>query len=172
MTDLATIAAPRRPLRPAVAPMVFLAVGGAAAAGLVLGRWSGASTLRWDPHLVVLLRFMAAVKLAGVLGASALSLWRARTPLSAGTAFAMVAALASMALAPGLIWSLAHVGLAAALFHGGLLAFLVMAWRDDPRQVPADRAGLRAIHHQTRSAAVYDHGGWNAGSASPLHSRN
>ena len=133
MTDLAhAAAAERRPSsRSLFATAVVLAVGGATVAGLVLGRWTGDPTLRWDPQLVVLLRFMAAVKFAGVLAASALSLWRARTPVSAGVAVAAVAALASMALAPGLIWFTAHVATAAALFHAGLLTFLVMAWRDD-----------------------------------------
>ena len=120
-------ALPRRRVPP-FAPVCAFIVTGAAVAGLVLGRWSAAAP--WDPPLAALLRFMAAIKFAGVIAASALVLWRVRTPLSSRATFASVAALASMALAPGLIWSLAHIVLAAALFHAGLLTLFVLAWRD------------------------------------------
>ena len=162
MTDLAhtiprTIAtpssaacAPRRWHGVPFAPVCVLAVGGATLAGLVAGRWSGNSTLAWDPQLVVLLRFMAAVKLAAVIAASALTLWRARAPFSARATVTAIAALAAMALAPGLIWSLAQVGLAAGLFHAGLLTLLVMAWRDD--RVPV-RARPAARNQASRSGA-------------------
>ena len=152
----ATCAPPRRRGVP-FAPLCILAVGGATITGLVAGRWSGGSTLAWDPQLVVLLRFMAAVKLAAVVAASALALWRARAPVSSRAAVVAAAALASMALAPGLIWSLAHVGLAAGLFHAGLLTLLVMAWRDDRvpiRARPIARA--RAIRGAARFTMATD----------------
>ncbi len=136
-----TVHAPARRRVPPFAPVCVLTVIGAALAGLVLGRWSAAAGAAWDPQLVALLRFMAAIKFAGVIAASALVLWRARTPFPNRAAFASVAALASMALAPGLIGSLAHIALAAALFHAGLLTLLVLAWRDD--RMPARAAANR-----------------------------
>ncbi len=170
MTNLAPAAA--TPRRAALAPLIVLATAGGAVAGFALGRWSGVPTAGWDPHLLVLLRFMAAVKLAGVAAAAALTLWRVRRPLPIGAAIATVVALAAMALAPGLIWSLAHVGLAAMAFHGGLLTLLVLAWRDDRLPVRRRAVDRRAINPDARSTAPYDHPTWNAGPASPFASRN
>ena len=132
----------RRPARPSFAAVFVLAVGGASVAGVVIGRAADVPVSAWDPHLVVLLRFMAGAKVSVVVAASCLVVWRARRPVTRGAAFAWVAASASMAIAPGLIWSLAHVGLAAGLFHAGVLTFLVLAWSDErlpfrPRSRPA-----------------------------------
>jgi hypothetical protein len=35
-----------------------------------------------------------------------------------------------MAAGPVLIWDMAHVGIGAALLHGGLLAMVLLLWRD------------------------------------------
>ncbi len=84
-----------------------------------------------EPRLALLLRFMAAVKAATVLAALGLTCWRLRSPVATSAALGYVAALAAMAAAPGLIWSLNHVALGAACFHVGLFGFLVCALRDD-----------------------------------------
>ncbi len=147
MTDLSCNAgASRAPLRLPFGLALFGAVGGAAALGLALGRMADISTAGWDAQLVTLLRFMAALKFAGVVAGAALVLWRAGTPMIPRTAGAYAAALATMALAPGLIWSLAHVALAAGLFHAGLLTFLVLAWRDTDGLEVALRSRRRAVN--------------------------
>ena len=85
--------------------------------------------MEWQ--LVFLLRFMALMKGAMVLGALGLTRWRLRRPASDRLAIGYAAALAAMAMAPGLIWSLAAIAPGAACFHAGLLLFLLLAWRDD-----------------------------------------
>jgi hypothetical protein len=52
-----------------------------------------------------------------------------RVPLGPGLAAGLVAAVASMAAAPVLMWHVAHVGKGALLFHGGMLLLLVLGWR-------------------------------------------
>ncbi len=84
-----------------------------------------------DPQLALLLRFMAALKGAVVLGALGLACWRLRAPVTSATVFGYAAALAAMSTAPGLIWSLGHVAAGAASFHAGALGFAVVALRDD-----------------------------------------
>jgi hypothetical protein len=39
-------------------------------------------------------------------------------------------AAAAMAAGPGLIWNMVHIGLGALFLHAGLVATLVMLWRD------------------------------------------
>ena len=108
--------------------VVVATVGGAGAIAL--------ATLVREPngyegHLALLLRFMAALKALTALGAFALLRWRFRAPITAGTALGYLAAFAPMTVAPGLIWSLAHVTMGALCFHAGLVAMLALALRDD-----------------------------------------
>ena len=131
--------------RPAVARLpraglLYAAVGAAGLGGLVAGRWVGSGGEGMEWQLVFLLRFMALVKGAMVLGALGLTQWRLRRPASDRLALGYGVALATMALAPGLIWSLAAIAPGAACFHAGLLAFLVLAWRDDAVALPTRRA--------------------------------
>ena len=84
-----------------------------------------------DGHLALLLHFMAALKAATALGALGLLSWRVRSPVATLSAVGYLAAFALMAVAPGLIWSLAHVAAGAVCFHVGLFAFLGLALRDD-----------------------------------------
>ena len=117
---------------------VCAALVAATAAGLLLGQAGATDSGAFEPRLLLLLRFMAALKFAGVVAAALLVHWRLTRPASPRLALAYVATVAAMALAPGLIWSLSHVGLAAALFHAGLLGFLVLAWKDKdvlPRRI-------------------------------------
>lgn len=135
MTDLPflrSVAAPARARLPIAAPLLlYAAVGTAAVGGLLVGRAVSGDIGGYEDKLVLLLRFMAAMKTAGVVAAALLVHWRLSRPIAPRLALGYGAALVLMAAAPGLIWSLAHVGLAAGLFHAGLLAFLVLAWRDD-----------------------------------------
>ena len=133
MTDLAALPssaarAGRRPGRSAILAGMLVV---AAFAGVALGRAHAADASGFEGTLVLLLRFMAICKAAGVLGAAALVVWRLGRPLGA-TAFAgYVVALALMAAAPGLIWGLGLIAPGALVFHAGLLTFLVLAARDD-----------------------------------------
>lgn len=142
MTAIAFVRSPKAaPVRlPARTLSLYGAVVLAAGAGiLVAARQSGASdAMEWQ--LALLLRFMAVVKMAMVAGALGVAHWRLRDPGSAGTVLGLVAATALMAVAPGLIWSCRHIILGASCFHLGLLAYLVIAWRDGRGSWPVRRA--------------------------------
>ena len=133
MTDLvaqpsSAIRASRRPGRAAILAGTLVA---AFLAGAALGRAHAADASTFEGTLVMLLRFMAVCKAAGVLGAAALVAWRLGRPLGTPVFAGYLAALAAMAVAPGLIWSLGLIAPGALLFHAGLLTFLVLAARDD-----------------------------------------
>ena len=112
MTDLSlSPARAASPTRRVPWPLIlYAAVGTAAVAGFVGGRLAGAETGGMEWQLVFLLRFMAAVKGAMVLGALGLAQWRLRRPASDRLAAGYALALVAMAAAPGLIWSLARTG--------------------------------------------------------------
>ena len=61
-------------------------------------------------------------------------------PIRAGWFTAYAVACAAMAAGPGLIWHMDAVRTGAALLHGGLLAAVILVWRD-----PAVEARLAAI---------------------------
>jgi hypothetical protein len=77
-----------------------------------------------------LLRAMALIKCAMALAAAAGILWRLSTPASLPWLGAYVVGCFAMAAGPGLIWGMVHVGAGALLLHAGLLASLVLIWRD------------------------------------------
>ena len=131
MTDLSYRTPTKAAGRVAAPPLLYAVVGLAALLGVLIGQAAGGAIDTVEGPLRLLIRFMAAMKLAGVVGAAALIHWRLRQPIPRRMATAYVVSLAPMAVAPGLIWSLAHVGLAALLFHAGLLMFLYLAWKDD-----------------------------------------
>ena len=133
MTDLSYVHAPAAvPVRRLPWPAIlYFAVGSAGVAGYIAGRHAGTASDGMEWQLAFLLRFMAIVKGAMMLGALGLTQWRLRQPISDRLAVAYTLALAAMALAPGLIWSLAAIASGAAIFHAGLLVYLVLAWRDD-----------------------------------------
>ncbi len=133
MTDLAALpsSAARAGRRPGHTVILASTLVAAAFAGAALGRTHATDASGFEASLVMLLRFMAVCKAAGVLGAAALVVWRLGRPLGA-TAFAgYVVTLALMAAAPGMIWSLSLIAPGALVFHAGLLTFLVLAARDD-----------------------------------------
>lgn len=88
-----------------------------------------------EPELAVLLRGMAAIKgLLAVLAAS-LVCWRFGLPISVRAAGAYATCAGLMFVACALIWQLAFIPLAAALFHAGGIGALLVAWREG-RQLP------------------------------------
>lgn len=143
MTDLPYLHARAAAPRLAWPAILYAAVGTAGvagvAAGLLAGRLAGHGPGDMEWQLALLLRFMAIVKGAMALGALALTQWRLRRPISPRLAAAYTVALAAMALAPGLIWSLAEIVPGAVAFHAGLLLFLVLAWRDGAVALPPRR---------------------------------
>jgi uncharacterized membrane protein YecN with MAPEG domain len=122
---LATLA-----LSPVVWRTVLLAV---CAAAVLAAAWVGepARVLQADPALAQLMRGMALIKAAIVLCAVALLLWRFGWPVGKPAGLAYVVSAALMAGATMLIWQMTFIPLAAALFHIGALAMLLVGWRDD-----------------------------------------
>jgi hypothetical protein len=98
----------------------------------------------------MLLRAMAGLKAGMALAVTSVILWRVGSPASAPRIIAYATAIVLMAAGPGLIWTLAHVGLGAAMLHGGLLMAIVLLWRDRAvgerlgTIVSARRAAVRA----------------------------
>ena len=96
--------------------------------------------------LTRLLRFMAVIKGAMAVGAAGALFWRLGSDVSPGRFAAYAACCAAMVAGPGLIWAMAHVGLGALLLHGGLIAVVVLLWRDPtmPHRLQAAVAWRRA----------------------------
>lgn len=86
-----------------------------------------------DPDLAVLLRAMALIKAALVVAALAILWWRFRWPVSSKVAGGYLVGTWLAAGATTMIWQLTHVAPAAALFHVGEIALLLLAWRDSAR---------------------------------------
>ncbi len=84
-----------------------------------------------DPDLATLLKGMAIIKTAILSVAGAAIWWRLGSPIGTGLAagYSLSAALAVAGAA--LVWTLTGLAFAPFLFDGGLLAFLVLALRDD-----------------------------------------
>jgi hypothetical protein len=110
-------------------------------AGLLVA--DGAETARAvaaDPDLARLLRAMAGLKALMALAAIGVMMWRLGSPVGPVRLGLYALAAAAIAAGPGLIWNLTHVGSGAALLHGGLLAGVLLLWRD-----PAVGARLQAV---------------------------
>jgi hypothetical protein len=121
----------------------LLLLGCAAAIGVALGFGDPAPSLRADPELAVLLRGMALIKAGIVMAALAAIAWRLGHPIGRATALAYLAGAWLTAAATALIWQLSAITLAAALFHVGALALLVVAYTDrKSAPSPAFAAGL------------------------------
>lgn len=112
-------------------PLPYACVFVAGATGLLAGHAMGGNAGAFESTLLLLLRFMAAMKFLAVLGAAGAVHWRLMAPIEGRLGAAYGAALLVMAVAPGLIWSLGGIALGALLFHVGLLTFLYLAWKDD-----------------------------------------
>jgi hypothetical protein len=99
------------------------------------------------PELTTLLRGMAAMKALAAGGLVAAIVWRLSAPIAWGRYVAYAAASACMAVGPVLIWNLVHLRLGALLLHAGLLAAVVLLWRD-----PAVGARLQGVIDRRRAA--------------------
>ena len=109
------------------------ALAASAVVALIAGILAGAALApahTTDPELATLLRFMALIKAGLGAGAGALAAWRFGSEISPRLAMGYTAAVALMALSPGLIWFASSLVLASALFHAGLLIGLAMAAGD------------------------------------------
>jgi hypothetical protein len=82
------------------------------------------------PELTRLLRAMAVIKSLMAAAAVAAMLWRLGAPVGLPWLAGYAAAAAAMAAGPGLIWDMAHVRLGALALHGGLVAAVLLLWRD------------------------------------------
>lgn len=99
------------------------------------------------PDLTRVLRGMALLKLTMASAAVAAIVWRLGTAIRPGALAAYVVAGAAMAGGPGLIWDMDYIRTGALLLHGGLLAIIVMLWRD-----PAVASRLAALVAARRAA--------------------
>jgi len=116
-----------RRLTPARARLILAAaMATAAAAGFALT----APATGADPALTRLLRAMAVIKILFAAGAGATLYWRLASPVAPWRLAAYATAAAAMAAGPGLIWNMSHIAAGAALLHGGLLATILLLWRD------------------------------------------
>jgi len=105
----------------------------AAALGGMLATDAGATAravAESGAELTRLLRAMAALKALMAAGAAASVLWRLGAPAAFSWFTGYALAAAAMAAGPGLIWGMAHVAAGAALLHAGLIAAIVLLWRD------------------------------------------
>jgi hypothetical protein len=134
ITPFGRISAPPAQLRwPAVARTAFLCVlilalaGGLAATG---GDAAARKIAAAGPELTRLLRAMAVLKALAATVAAAAILWRLAAPVSPARFAAYALAGVAMAAGPGLIWDMAHVAAGAVLLHTGLLASVLLLWRD------------------------------------------
>ena len=132
--------------RIAMALIVLVAVGLSFA--LVDAPATSRAVANAGTELTRLLRFMAVIKGGMALGALGAVLWRLGSDVSAGRFVTYGTCCAVMAAGPGLIWGMAHVGLGALLLHGGLVALLVLLWRDPAIPVRLEAAlALRRARH-------------------------
>ncbi|MBB1090339.1 hypothetical protein HUU61_03460 [Rhodopseudomonas palustris] len=83
-----------------------------------------------DAELVMLLRFMAAVKALLALVALGVSVWRLGFPASPALKVAYTLAPALMCAAPVVIWQMADVAFGAGLFHAGFVLLLLALYAD------------------------------------------
>ncbi len=82
------------------------------------------------PDLTRLLRGMALIKMLLASLAGAAVFWRLGAAIGPVRFTAYAAAGAAMAAGPGLIWDMSHVAAGAVLLHAGLLATILIFWRD------------------------------------------
>jgi len=111
---------------------LLLLVAAGAVAGMVAtgGDASAQAMADSGADLTRLLRAMAAIKALMAAGAVAAVLWRLGAAMTLPWFAAYALAAIGMAAGPGLIWGMAHVVAGAALLHAGLIAAIVLLWRD------------------------------------------
>ena len=110
-------------------------VVGSVAAAVVAWLASSAVGQAGEPELALLLRGMAAIKGLLALSAASLVWWRLGQPVSLHVASTYLVCSAALFFSTVLIWQLAFILAAAALFHAAGLVGLVVAMREG-RQMP------------------------------------
>ena len=136
---------PEATLSPAMARGLFvLLIVAAAALGVVStdAVTAQAAAAEAGEDLTRLLRLMMLIKAALVAVAVSAAFWRLGWPVSPVRFGTYALAGTAMVAGPGLIWSMAHVGLGALLMHAGLAATVVLLWRD-PAVMGAMAAALK-----------------------------
>jgi hypothetical protein len=121
------------PAAPSHARLLILLVIALALAAGVLASGPVASARAMSASgadLTRLLRAMAAIKALMAAGVAGAVLWRLGAAVSPAWLAAYAAACAAMAMGPGLIWSMAHIGMGALFLHAGLVGSVVLLWRD------------------------------------------
>jgi hypothetical protein len=98
------------------------------------------------PELTRLLRAMAGLKLIFAAGVVAAAYWRLAVPAATWRLASYAVAIAAMAAGPVLIWQMVHIRLGALLLHAGLLAGVLLLWRD-----PAVSERLSAMVERRRA---------------------
>ena len=111
--------------------LLLLVLAGGAAGFLATGPEAvSAATANAGRELTHLLRAMAAMKTGFAIAGAAVTYWRLGSPVGRVRFVVYAVAVASMMAGPGLIWGMAQVKLGALLLHGGLLATILLLWRD------------------------------------------
>jgi len=130
-------------LTPSSARLILVLVACAAIAASAALTGSAASSravAEAGPDLTRLLRAMAGIKML-LAGLAAVAVyWRLGAATGVLRLASYAAACGAMAAGPALIWDMAHVGAGALLLHGGLLATILLLWRDPGTAAVLDRA--------------------------------
>jgi hypothetical protein len=123
--------APGSRTAPVFAMVVLIAAAAVVGFAVTNAQTSAAAVAEAGADLVRLMRGMALIKLSMAALAGGAVLWRLlAAPIRAGWFAAYAVACAAMAAGPGLIWHMDAVRTGAALLHGGLLAAVILVWRD------------------------------------------
>jgi hypothetical protein len=130
----------------------------AAAGGIAGFAWTGdadasRAARTAGPELAHLLQMMAVLKAVFAAGTLWLADWRLRRPIGPRAAALYVTGVAMMSVSPGLIWSLAHIVLGAALFHAGLALLIVLACNDSGVASLVRRTSRPRARHSTAGAS-------------------
>jgi hypothetical protein len=112
----------------------MLVAGCALAIGIAMRTTDPAAYIAADPALARLLRGMAVIKGAAVLGAVFAVFWRFGWRVSLPVSLSYIAGSWLLAGTTMLIWQLTLIPPAAVVFHAALIAMLVTAWRDDNKR--------------------------------------
>ena len=107
------------------------AVCASAAAAAAYFAAAGGMDATADPGLARLLTGMAIIKTIILLAAGAVIWWRLGAAIKPGFAAGYILAAAAGVAGAVLVWNMTGLGVAPFLFDGGLLAFLILALRDD-----------------------------------------
>jgi len=136
---LSPFAAPARPAGEAgrygrALALLIAGLTAAVAGGLWVGGTAGSMesspAFTGEPALALLLRFMGLVKLGVAAGAAALLFWRLRYPMSAAVRRVAFISTWCLAASATVLVQLVYLVPAALLFHLGLGALLMLAWRE------------------------------------------